>query len=94
MECERDMVAGVKRVWNAMTGVKQMQEQTRKDPMMVAPSLFEEAEFELALVPRNGSGNGDGENQMAFGCSVEGQKNHEWVLVEFWKMWGKWKWWR
>jgi hypothetical protein len=83
------MVAGVKRGWNVMTGVKQMQEGTRKDPMMVAPSPFEEAQSELALVPVNGGGNGDGENQKAFGCSVEGQKNREWVSVEFWKMWAK-----
>ena len=57
---------------------------SRKDPIMVAPSLFEEAEFGLVLVPVNG--NGDRENQKAFWCSVEGQKNHKWMLVEFREM--------
>jgi hypothetical protein len=66
---------------------KQVEDAAGRNPMMVAPSPFEEAEFELVLVPVNGGGNGDGENQKAFGRSVEGQKNREWVLVEFWKMW-------
>jgi len=82
---KRVMVNRVERVRD-MTGKNLM---TAQAELALVPSPFEEAQSELALVPVNGGGNGDGENQKAFGCSVEGQKNCERVSVEFWKMWAK-----
>jgi hypothetical protein len=68
--------------------VKRARDKAGKDPVLTqselapVPSPFE-AQSELAQVPVDGGGNGDGGNRKAFECLVEVPINHGWVEAEF-----------